>query len=90
MARRWCAAGMIEAGKQFRRIEGYRQLPQLRDALTHHIDVAPNGTRDILSAHGLGDSEGSSSTVLDRGGLKVLLRLFRHSLSDGRRAGPSR
>lgn len=42
MARRWCAAGMTEAGKQFRRIKGYRQLPQLRDALAHHVDVAPH------------------------------------------------
>jgi len=40
MARRWCAAGMIEAGKQFRRIKGYRQLPILRDALARHVDVA--------------------------------------------------
>ena len=42
MARRWCAAGMIEAGKQFRRIKGYRQLPALRDALARHVDVAPD------------------------------------------------
>jgi putative transposase len=42
MVRRWCAAGMIEAGKQFRRIKGYRHLPALRDALARHIDVAPD------------------------------------------------
>ena len=42
MAHRWCAAGMIEAGKQFRRIKGYRQLPALRDALARHVDVAPD------------------------------------------------
>lgn len=33
MALRWCAAGMIEAGKQFRRVNGYRHLPTLRAAL---------------------------------------------------------
>lgn len=33
MALRWCAAGMIEAGKQFRRINGYRHLWALRAAL---------------------------------------------------------
>jgi hypothetical protein len=33
MALRWCAAGMIEAGKQFRRVNGDLHLPELRDAL---------------------------------------------------------
>jgi putative transposase len=33
MALRWCAAGMIEAGKQFRRVNGHLHLPELRDAL---------------------------------------------------------
>jgi hypothetical protein len=33
MALRWCAAGMIEAGKQFRRVNGHLHLPKLRDAL---------------------------------------------------------
>jgi transposase-like protein len=33
MALRWCAAGMLEAAKQFRRVKGYRQLPLLRAAL---------------------------------------------------------
>jgi hypothetical protein len=42
------------------------------------------------SAHGPEDSEGRSNGVFDRGGLKVLLGLCRHSLSDGRRVGPSR
>ena len=27
MALRWCAAGMIEAGKQFRRVNGHLHLP---------------------------------------------------------------
>jgi transposase-like protein len=33
MALRWCAAGMIEAGKQFRRVNGHLHLPELRAAL---------------------------------------------------------
>ena len=30
MALRWCAAGMVEAGKQFRRVNGHLHLPTLR------------------------------------------------------------
>jgi putative transposase len=33
MALRWCAAGMVEASKQFRRVNGYLHLPALRAAL---------------------------------------------------------
>jgi len=33
VALRWCAAGMVEAGKQFRRVNGYLHLPTLRAAL---------------------------------------------------------
>ena len=33
MALRWCAAGMIEAGKQFRRVNGHLHLPILRAAM---------------------------------------------------------
>lgn len=29
MALRWCAAGMVEAGKQFRRLNGHLHLPAL-------------------------------------------------------------
>jgi putative transposase len=34
MALRWCAAGMVEAGKQFRRVNGHMHLRSLRDTLT--------------------------------------------------------
>lgn len=37
MALRWCAAGMLEAGKQFRRVNGHPQLPALREALVRHV-----------------------------------------------------
>jgi putative transposase len=37
MALRWCAAGMVEAGKQFRRINGHLHLAKLRAALDAEI-----------------------------------------------------
>ena len=37
MALRWCDAGMIEAGKQFRRINGHLHLPALREALDRYV-----------------------------------------------------
>ena len=39
MALRWCAAGMIEAGKQFRRVNGHLHLSALPDALNRHVDT---------------------------------------------------
>ena len=33
MALRWCAAGMLAAGKQFRRVNGHLHLRSLRDTL---------------------------------------------------------
>ena len=40
MALRWCAAGMVEAGKQFRRVNGYLHLPALRAALQAEVAKA--------------------------------------------------
>ena len=37
MALRWCAAGMVEAGAQFRRVNGHMHLPTLRAALERHV-----------------------------------------------------
>src|SRR5665811_1768754 len=37
MALRWCAAGMVEASKQFRRVNGHLHLPALRAALERHV-----------------------------------------------------
>jgi len=37
MALRWCAAGMAEAAKQFRRVNGHLHLPALRRTLDDHI-----------------------------------------------------
>jgi putative transposase len=37
IALRWCAAGLVEAGKQFRRVNGHLHLPTLRTALHRHV-----------------------------------------------------
>jgi len=37
MALRWRAAGLVEAGKQFRRVNGHLHLPALRTALERHV-----------------------------------------------------
>ena len=37
MALRWCAAGLVEASKQFRRVNGHLHLPALRAALERHV-----------------------------------------------------
>jgi hypothetical protein len=52
MAQRWCAAGMIEAGKQFRRGNGHLHLPTLRAALELEIaeSVGPVVHNDHLNA----------------------------------------
>lgn len=39
MALRWCAAGMLEAEKQFRRVNGHLHLPALRAALEREISA---------------------------------------------------
>jgi len=36
MVLHWTAAGMLNAERSFRRIEGYKQMPQLVDALHRH------------------------------------------------------
>ncbi|HEY8556998.1 MAG TPA: IS256 family transposase [Actinomycetes bacterium] len=40
MALRWCAAGMVEAGRQFRRVNGHLHLPALRAALEAEVAKA--------------------------------------------------
>ena len=39
MRRRWCAAGLLEAEKKFRRLRGHRQMPQLVAALRRHAEA---------------------------------------------------
>ena len=54
MALGWCAAGMAEAAKQFRRVNGHLHLPALRKALDTEIDhqtakavTPPNYTENV-------------------------------------------
>jgi putative transposase len=52
MALRWCAAGMLEAGHQFRRVNGHLHLPRLRAALEAHFtenvtDVSQNEDQKV-------------------------------------------
>jgi putative transposase len=42
MALRWCATGMVEAGKQFRRVNGHLHLRSLPDTLNRVTE--PVGT----------------------------------------------
>ena len=44
MALRWCAAGMVEASGQFRRVNGHLHLPVLRAALERHVAAETVGT----------------------------------------------
>ncbi len=52
MALRWCAAGMVEAGKQFRRVNGHLHLPALRTALEREAaqSVGPVVHNDQVNA----------------------------------------
>ena len=53
MALRWCAAGMVEAGKQFRGVNGHLHLKTLRTALERHVGsdgVGPESYDHVVSA----------------------------------------
>jgi hypothetical protein len=41
MNKRWCAAGMLNAERSFRRLKGYRQLPTYVAALARHVEAVP-------------------------------------------------
>jgi putative transposase len=46
MALRWCAAGMLEADHQFRRVNGHLHLPKLRTALEAHFKNVSAATQN--------------------------------------------
>jgi transposase-like protein len=54
MALRWCAAGMVQASGQFRRVNGHMHLPALRAALEQHVAAKNVGatcnTHDVSAA----------------------------------------
>lgn len=50
MALRWCAAGMLEAAKQFRRVQGHLHLAALRAALDTHFNTDVTRACDTAQA----------------------------------------
>jgi transposase-like protein len=50
MRLRWAAAGMLEAAKQFRRVKGYSQLPQLASAIKNATSKTENSTVPVAPA----------------------------------------
>jgi transposase-like protein len=46
MALRWCAAGMLQADHQFRRVNGHLHLPKLRAALDAHFRNVSAASQD--------------------------------------------
>ena len=51
MALRWCAAGMVEAGRQFRRVNGHLHLRALRDTLNKVTEiVGATGQNETVNA----------------------------------------
>ncbi len=46
MALRWCAAGMVEASKQFRRVNGHMHLRSLRDTLNRVTETVGAARHD--------------------------------------------
>jgi putative transposase len=54
MALRWCAAGMVQASKQFRRVNGHLHLAALRASLERHLAAETVGpacnTQDVSAA----------------------------------------
>jgi putative transposase len=41
MIKRWCAAGMLNAERSVRRLEGYLQMPTFVAALARHVEAVP-------------------------------------------------
>ncbi len=52
MRRRWCAAGLLEAERKFRRLRGHNQMPQLVAALRRHAQTVTSTceTQDNFAA----------------------------------------
>ena len=50
MKKRWVAAGMLEAQRSFRRVRGYKQVPQLVAALRRHVGAPRQQTDEEVAA----------------------------------------
>jgi hypothetical protein len=51
MALRWSAAGMLAAQAQFRRVQGYRELPILAAALKRELHIGTTSWNDSRHSH---------------------------------------
>jgi hypothetical protein len=88
MALRWCAAGMLEADHQFRRVNGHLRLPKLRAASegvsrTTVLPLAaapPGGARQPVSTEDTPRVRGASLNH-HGGDLPAPQRLFSDGLS---------
>jgi len=80
MAMRWCAAGMVEAGKQFRRVNGHLHLPTLRAALERETAkrVEPARHNDEVSAAGCSPDRRRSSTEIGTSSLLAVEPFIGH------------
>ena len=80
MALRWCAAGMIEAGKQFRRVNGHLHLPALRTALPRiqsALAASPEQIAWVLTSYLIAGAIGTplSGWLADRFGRARIMAL---------------
>jgi transposase-like protein len=50
MVLRWTAAGMLNAQRSFRRVKGYKQMPQLVTALRRHAHPSPARSTETVGA----------------------------------------
>jgi hypothetical protein len=50
MVLRWTAAGMLNAQRSFRRVKGYKQMPQLVAALRRHAHPATARSTETVGA----------------------------------------
>jgi len=81
MVLRWTAAGMLNAERSFRRIKGYKQMPQLVAALHRHAHPDTTAqTRDTVGAAALGSTRIATQVPRDLG----------HPPADGRQFWRSR
>jgi hypothetical protein len=50
MIKRWCAAGMLNAQRSFRRVKGHKDMPTLVAALRRHVDSVTSARDDQEAA----------------------------------------
>jgi len=64
MVLRWTAAGILDAERSFRRIKGYKQMPQLIAACT---DTTPPTRETVGPPHTVHPGRGQACWLLDTG-----------------------